>query len=646
MRVTLGKKLMAAFMIIAGIGAIGGIVGIVMTGMIAHSGNVIGKEKIPVQCAASHALLALKKAQFDAAQFSKETQGLDEIEKTVRGDLFDFEMWISALQYGTKAKKFTESFSGKRFKAQGLTLIVPPASVKVQDKIKKLQESYTVYQQAIESLFVNQKALAQYSVVLDGKHYFLDALFNVLQLEQINWVLSLKDAVAMGTTFAGVKNPGDSLMGQFLATYSSSDEKLMKLIDAFRKPQEKLYGSVDKIYAYSDAEHRARQLSRGVTVVAKFERGFKDIHDYLEKVLADKRAKVAENLATLNVTEQKIGTVMSMMNEEISREMDQAIQNAGNTQTTVNIALPSTTVLAIIIAFISGIFISKVIVKAINSLEAVAGKIADGDLRDRVAVTSNDEIGDLGNNINSMVEGLHTLVGQLKTAIEHLTGASSEIANSSHQISDGAQQQSASFEELSSSVQSNAANATSANEIAQQTAEEAQRSGQAMDDTIEAMNAIEKSSQQIASAIELITDIADQTNLLALNAAIEAARAGEHGKGFAVVADEVRKLAERSATSAAEIADLIKVSSEQVEKGVRLSRTAGESLKTIVESIRKVAEQLQLISSATQEQAASMEENTSITESNAAAAEQMAASGGELAKQAEELQTLIARFQI
>ncbi len=300
------------------------------------------------------------------------------------------------------------------------------------------------------------------------------------------------------------------------------------------------------------------------------------------------------------------------------------------------------------ITILCSIVIMNAIIYTITVTSDILKDIAEGegDLRKRIDVIFDDEMGELAKNFNKFIEKIEKIIMNIKGTAAQLSDAAGEISASINQLSDGAQQQAASFEELSSSVQSNAEHAATANGIAQTTAEEATKSGKVMDDTVETIMEISKSSKQIEDAVAIITDIADQTNLLALNAAIEAARAGEHGKGFAVVADEVRKLAEKSAFSAKEIINIIKSSSNKVEQGVVLSQEVGESLKKMVEDIKVVAGQLNSISDATKEQAATMDENTSVTESNAAAAEELAATGNILSEQAEQLKRLVNQFKV
>jgi methyl-accepting chemotaxis protein len=301
--------------------------------------------------------------------------------------------------------------------------------------------------------------------------------------------------------------------------------------------------------------------------------------------------------------------------------------------------------LNLIFLILVSFLVEKIIRKPMQELIVRFQDIAEGDLTKTINVKEQDEIGNLANSINTMVRSLSDIVDKVKVSAHQMADSTAEITTSSRQIADGAQQQSTSFEELTTSVQTNAEHARSAAGIADEAVKQAQDTRTSMDNTIGAMGSIEKSSKQMSEAVELITDIADQTNLLALNAAIEAARAGEHGKGFAVVADEVRQLAERSATSAKEIQNLIKTSLQEIGAGVEVSRQAGVKTSAVIERINKMAQELKQIAGSAQEQSSVMQQNTSITESNATASEELAATAGQMSSQAEALKEVVAQFR-
>ena len=232
--------------------------------------------------------------------------------------------------------------------------------------------------------------------------------------------------------------------------------------------------------------------------------------------------------------------------------------------------------------------------------------------------------------------------------LNQVMGVVEQVAGSSEELSAGAEQQSAAVEEvgaaveeLISSIQDVAKNASEVTGKARGAAGQAEAGGDAVNKNLEAMELIKNSSSQIGEIIGVISDIAEQTNLLALNAAIEAARAGEHGKGFAVVADEVRKLAERSAKAAGEITALIKESEERVTDGAKLSESVGDALKEIVEAVKDTANMIEQISAATEEQAATSDAVKDGMNSISGTVEESAAAAEELSAGAQDMQSNI-----
>jgi methyl-accepting chemotaxis protein len=524
-------------------------------------------------------------------------------------------------------------------------------------------------------------------------------------IDHLEWIKDLNYSIMNGTGFTGQTDPRKCNFGKWYYSYTPEDPEFAQLLRQWEDPHTRLHESAAAIISAVEAGNNAQALTlyntASLAELDTLREAKGETLAYLNGLAADQGTAVAifqsKTLPALAETQAALGDLVGFFErraEEARTEMNARVSQIILTVILIAIA-------ALVIGLILAIITTGSILTQLGSdpavLAGIARKVAAGDLtidlngRARMQgvygsvvemvsalkekadslelIASGDFTGDihkagdndaLGNSMLTMQESLTSVLTQVRQAVEQVAQGSDQVSQASQSLSQGATEQASSLEEISSSITEingqatqNAESAGEANRLAIEARDNAVSGNRSMDELIKAMEQINEGSGEIKKVVKVIDDIAFQINLLALNANVEAARAGKYGRGFAVVAEEVRNLAARSAEAVRETTAIVDQSVTSTEQGDKLVKDTAAQLELIVNGAGKVASFLDEIATASREQAQGLsqisegvEQIDEVTQANTASAEESASAAEELAGQGEELRRLIARFKL
>jgi len=523
------------------------------------------------------------------------------------------------------------------------------------------------------------------------------------------WVMAVQNALlSHHAKILAQDDPLQSLLGKFLASEqaqkaASRSPEFTELLEDIKEPHKKLYGLVTQMNKalvaadqrtlfslYDDeliptlAEVRFEIRSMKRIAIKELE-GLKKAHEIYR----------TETSPSLDELKKHIHKIDEIAQENIISD-EKMISSAGDTRNGVITVGIIALLLGTTLAYVISRSLTRPMKKAIAMLE----DLENGHLDTRLEMSRKDEIGQMAETMDQFADSLQNeivaslqqlangdltfeinprdnrdqirgslqkvsndlnqIIAHIQTASEQIDSGSSQVSESAQSLSDGAAQSAASVEEISSSmneigsqINTSTENAQQANQLSINTSASANVGSARMTEMIAAMGEINTAGQNIGKIIKVIDEIAFQTNLLALNAAVEAARAGQHGKGFAIVAEEVRNLAARSAKAASETAELIEGSIQKASNGTRIAERTAEALEEIVGSIGKVSDLIEEIAASSNEQAQGisqvnigMQQIDQVIQQNTATAEESAATSEELSSQTAELKHQLSRFKL